>query len=107
MRIFAAGKVQIARAKFAVERALQVDKLVVGDFSAFAESGERGMVLDNFQDAALDTLLVFLDEDLLAAFADRDVAAGIDEVRQIDLQEGAGAVAAVLHLRREVTDDLR
>ena len=90
-----------------MERALQVDKLVVCDLAALAERGERGMLLDNFEDAGIHAAFVFLDEDLVPAFADRDVAVGRDEVRQVDLQEGARAVATVLHLRREVTDDLR
>ena len=90
-----------------MQRALQVDKLIVRDLSALAERGERGVLFHNFEDAGIHAAFVFFDENLVPAFADRDVAVGRDEVRQVDLQEGAGAVAAVLHLRREVADDLR
>src|ERR1700722_12562612 len=90
-----------------MERALQVDQLIVSDLPAFAESRERGMLFYNFEDAGIHAAFVFFNEDLVPAFADRDVAVGRDEVRQIDVQEGACAVATVLHLRRKVTNDLR
>ena len=97
----------VVAAEFAVERTLQVDKLIVCDLPAFAERGERRVLFRNLKDAGIHTALVLFDEYLVPAFADRDVAVGRDEVGQVDLQEGAGAVASVLHLRRQVTDDLR
>jgi hypothetical protein len=65
------------------------------------------VLFHNFEDAGIHAAFVFFNEDLVSAFSDRDVALARDEVRQVDLQEGAGAVATALHLRREVTDDLR
>src|SRR5436309_1921583 len=88
-------------------KSLQIDKLIVCDPSALAERGERGVLFHNFEDAGIHAAFVFFNEDLVPAFADRDVAVGRDEVRQVDLQEGAGAVATVLHLRCKVSDDLR
>jgi hypothetical protein len=90
----------VVAAEFAVERALQVDKLIVCDLTALAQRRERGVLFHNFEDAGIDAAFVFLNEDLVPTFADRYVAVGRDEVRQIDLQEGVGAVATVLHLRR-------
>ena len=102
-----AGQLDVVAAEFAVERSLQINKLIVCDLPALAERGERGVLFHNFEDAGIHAPFVFFNEDLVPAFADRDVAVGRDEVRQVDLQEGARAVATVLHLRREVTDDLR
>src|SRR5580700_2020901 len=90
-----------------MERALQINKLIVCHLSALAERRERGVLFHNFEDAGIYAAFVFFYEDLLPTFADRDVAMSRDEIRQVDLQESAGAVATVLHLRREVTDDLR
>ena len=81
--------------------------MIVRDLAALAERGERGVLFHNFEDAGIHAAFVFFNEDLMPAFADRDVAVGRDEVRQVNFQESAGAITTVLHLRREITDDLR
>jgi hypothetical protein len=57
------------------------------------------VVGDNLQHPAFHALPVFLDQDLLAPFADGDRAAGLDEIGQVDLEERAGTVAAVVAWR--------
>jgi hypothetical protein len=43
-----AGELDIVASEFAVERALQVNELVVGHLAALAERGECGVLFDNF-----------------------------------------------------------
>ena len=52
-------------------------KLIVGDLAALAERGKRRVLFDDFEHAGVHAPFVFVDVDLLAAFADRDVAVGL------------------------------
>ncbi len=90
MRILRLESWMSPRAQLAVQRAFQVDELLVGGFAALAECCQRGVLLHDFKDAGIYAPLVFLDEDLLAALPHRDVAVGGDEVRQVDVQEALG-----------------
>ncbi len=102
-----AAQRNVAAAQFAVQGALQVHQLLVARFSALADGFQCGVVFDDLQDAALDALAVLLDENLLSALAQGDVAAAGNKVRQVDGPEVVGPAAAVLHGRGQVADYLR
>src|SRR5271166_192751 len=62
----------------------------------------RGQVVDTL----LDTFAVLGHIQPLTAFAECNIAAGRDEIREIELQERAWIVPAVLHVWRKLLGDL-
>ena len=56
-----------------MQRALEVEKLLVGRFVAKTDRFKGGVVSDNVQDAGFDASSVLFDVDLLPARAERNV----------------------------------
>jgi hypothetical protein len=99
-----AGQLDVVAAELAVERSLQIDELIVGDLTTLAKRGEGRMLFHNFENAGIHATLVFSTRIWCPPRRPR-CASGRDEVRQVDLQKALGQ-STVLHLQREVADDL-
>ncbi len=98
-------ELNVRGAKFLPENLLQFEQFQVADRLAEGQGKESRVVLEQGRDFALNALAVFLGVDWLASLVQDDVAAELDNVAQVELDQGL-LFAAVLHLAGQGVDDL-
>src|SRR6266404_2223494 len=81
------GEKNVICAQDFAERSFEFNKLQLGDLSPLLDSEDGGVVLGQVVDTLLDAFPVLGHVQPLTAFAECDIAAGRDEIREIELHE--------------------